>query len=192
MVLGAILAKPSLLKEVYGFVDADLDSAMVALKSGNKEPLRLWLNRNGIGQSDEILSVVTIAHEKEVIESRIRKVSKKIQAATSFHATGRLAELTDELKGLLEKHEANATKKREASPAKNTAQVPNGTETNRMPEENTTAENSQKEKGEREPLRTGSVPGSQSGVRVQRPSGPTGRPLRTTGPPPHRKDQVGP
>jgi len=114
VVLGAILAKPTLLKEVWGFEDGDLEAAMNALRSGKKEGLAQWLNRHGVKTNGEMLPVVLASHEKEVIGSRIRKVSKKIQAATALQATTRLGELTAELKGLLEKHEANAVKTKDA------------------------------------------------------------------------------
>lgn len=202
VVLGAILAKPALLKEVYGFEDSDLDAAINAARLGKKEGLSQWLSRQGVRVSEEFLSVVILAHEKEVIEARIKRVSKKINAATSLKATARLTELTDELKGLLEKHEANTVKTKDASKKQDTTakqvapQKPVNTQGgNRTQkdtsEKNKTAESRQETKGAGVPNGSGQVSGTQSGVRVPGAAGPAKRPLQSTGPAPYRKDQVG-
>lgn len=196
VVMGAIMAKPALLNSVFGFADQEMERVFQDLKSGKRTELSHWLKAQGVRVfGDEMFVAVLLAHEKQVIEKRLKDVSRKAHSASCLHLTKRIEELNTAMKGLLEKHEANASKEKDASQKYREATQKKSVETKAGTENRTQANATQKEvskeETKREPVRTGSVPGEKPGLRVSGTAGPAKRPLQPTGPAPHRTHQVG-
>lgn len=190
LVLGAILVKPSIAQEVYGFGDADLDAALLDLKQGNKERLKSWFRSKGIF-GEEILGAVIRDHERRVIEERISVVCKKIQTAGSLKAVSSMERLNVELKGLLERHETNTSQKKNSAAATDATQADSGTQQGQRSQSDSSQEKREESWTEGKPVGTGSVQGGESGMRVQGVDRPTGRSLSTTRPAPYRSNPMG-
>jgi len=198
MVIGAIMAKPALMNSVFGFADKEMEKVFQDLKRGNRNELSRWLKSRGVRVvSEELFASVLLAHEKQVIEKRMHDVSREIHTASCVKLTKRMEELNTTMKGLLERHEANTSKEKDASKKfreatqKKSVESKVRTEADSKTQTNTTQKTVSQETAKRESVRSGSVPREKPGMRVSGTAGPSERSLQSNRPTPHSTHQMG-
>lgn len=99
LLMGAILARPSLLPEVR-IADRELRELLEALRTRNHDRLKVWFGQRGVRYvPGQLLHAVQLKVRASWIRNRIHELTKRITQANQAHspkqASAALQELTE-------------------------------------------------------------------------------------------------